>query len=105
MHTKSNPGPYDCYANAAPDEPMFVLLGRDPTAAMVVTFWRKMRTALGQDVQDPQLMNAREASITMAAYARAQGKDVDAAYKAFGDAILDAAESVRRERALLERTR
>jgi hypothetical protein len=30
--TKSNPGKFDCYANALPDEPLFVLLARDPSA-------------------------------------------------------------------------
>lgn len=29
MGTKNNPGAFDCYANAEPDEPMFVLLARD----------------------------------------------------------------------------
>jgi len=28
MATKKNPGEFDCYANAGPDEPMFVLLAR-----------------------------------------------------------------------------
>ncbi|HAW11807.1 MAG TPA: aspartate decarboxylase, partial [Chloroflexi bacterium] len=30
MGTKNNPGKFDCYDDAHPDEPMFVLLGRDP---------------------------------------------------------------------------
>lgn len=34
MGTKNNPGEFDCYANAAPDEPMFILLGRDQTRAL-----------------------------------------------------------------------
>ena len=32
MATKNNPGKFDCYTNAEPDEPMFILLGRDPVA-------------------------------------------------------------------------
>ena len=28
MGTKNNPGRFDCYGNAEPDEPIFVLLGR-----------------------------------------------------------------------------
>lgn len=36
MGTKNNPGTFDCYANAAPDEPMFVLLGRDKHAPLLV---------------------------------------------------------------------
>lgn len=39
MGTKNNPAPYDCYANAEPDEPMFVLLARDPDAPRLVREW------------------------------------------------------------------
>lgn len=47
MSTKNNPGRYDCYTKADPDEPMFVLLGRDPAAAITVRFWMIARTVLG----------------------------------------------------------
>jgi hypothetical protein len=43
MGTKANPGKYDCYANAAPDEPMFVLLGRDKHAPTLVWLWAVLR--------------------------------------------------------------
>ena len=46
MGTKNNPGKYDCYAKADPDEPMFVLLGRDPTAGVVVMFWTMLQRLL-----------------------------------------------------------
>ncbi len=39
MGTKSNPGQFDCYENAEPDEPMFILLGRDPHAPAAVRRW------------------------------------------------------------------
>ena len=39
MGTKRSPGAYDCYANAKPDEPMFVLLGRDERAPALVHAW------------------------------------------------------------------
>lgn len=39
MGTKNNPGDFDCYAAAEPDEPMFVLLARDDLASVVVTGW------------------------------------------------------------------
>lgn len=39
MGTKNDPGSYDCYAIAEPDEPMFILLGRDRDAAMAVKMW------------------------------------------------------------------
>jgi hypothetical protein len=37
--TKNNPGKWDCYHNAEPDEPMFVLLARDITAQYLVAAW------------------------------------------------------------------
>ena len=43
MGTKNNPGAYDCYANAHPDEPMFILLGRDPAAGALVRLWCDIR--------------------------------------------------------------
>jgi hypothetical protein len=39
MTTKNQPGPYDCYAKAEPDEPMFVLLARDKRAPIMVRMW------------------------------------------------------------------
>lgn len=43
MGTKLNPGKFDCYEKAAPDEPIFILLGRDPHAAEVVGYWIALR--------------------------------------------------------------
>ena len=45
MGTKNNPGQFDCYENALPDEPMFILLGRDPFAPDLIEEWavRRMR--------------------------------------------------------------
>jgi len=43
MGTKNNPGQFDCHRNAEPDEPMFVLLGRDPRAADLVRAWARSR--------------------------------------------------------------
>lgn len=43
MATKLNPGEHDCYAAALPDEPLFVLLARDPDAPTVVRIWAKYR--------------------------------------------------------------
>jgi len=39
MGSKINPGSFDCYANAAPDEPMFILLARDISAPDLVEQW------------------------------------------------------------------
>lgn len=43
MGTKNNPGKFDCYDAALPDEPMFVLLARDP----VVREWVRRRAISG----------------------------------------------------------
>jgi hypothetical protein len=49
MGTKEKPGEFDCYAAAAPDEPMFVLLARDPSAHLLVGLWALIRDKLGED--------------------------------------------------------
>ena len=48
MGTKSKPAEFDCYANALPDEPMFVLLARDPDFNRLVTEWANRRA---QDIR------------------------------------------------------
>jgi hypothetical protein len=45
MGTKENPGKFDCYAKALPDEPVFVLLGRDPDFCRLVNEWAGKRAA------------------------------------------------------------
>jgi hypothetical protein len=44
MGTKNNPGEFDCYANALPDEPMFILLARDPDFYKLVYEWCARRS-------------------------------------------------------------
>lgn len=46
MGTKNDPGQFDCYANALPDEPIFVLLARDLAAPAVIERWIEYREAL-----------------------------------------------------------
>lgn len=43
MGTKENPGAFDCYSRAEPNEPMFVLLGRDPATTILVDAWIALR--------------------------------------------------------------
>jgi len=43
MGTKNNPAQFDCYANALPDEPMFILLARDPQAPSLLETWASDR--------------------------------------------------------------
>lgn len=50
MGTKTSPGQFDCYANAEPNEPMFVLLGRDPSAAFAVRAWIRHRIVTGKNL-------------------------------------------------------
>jgi hypothetical protein len=50
MGTKNNPGRFDCYAKAALDEPMFILLGRDPDAPELIRRWAELRRQRGEDV-------------------------------------------------------
>jgi hypothetical protein len=49
MGTKNNPGNFDCYANAEPDEPMFILLARDPQAPALVEKWATDRIKAGEN--------------------------------------------------------
>ncbi len=46
MGTKNNPGKYDCYANAKPDEPNFTLVARDITMPPSVLLWALQRASL-----------------------------------------------------------
>ena len=39
MGTKIEPGDFDCYAEAAPDEPLFTLRANDPLAPITVRVW------------------------------------------------------------------
>jgi hypothetical protein len=56
MGTKNNPGAYDCYAKAAPDEPMFVLLARDPLAPTLVRLWADLTVARAQPEKTAEAM-------------------------------------------------
>ena len=74
MGTKNNPGKFDCYANAEPDEPMFILLGRDPHAADAVRKWAYDReTMIERGAKPPEdmrmVVEARECADAMERYA------------------------------------
>lgn len=89
MATKNNPGKFDCISKADPDEPMFTLLGRDPTAPFVLLFWIRMRLATGQRMDDPQITEANECATALKEWARKLGKDekLEAALKAFEELV------------------
>lgn len=73
MGSKSNPGGYDCYQNAHPDEPMFILLGRDPSACFLVAMWAQLREELGED--PVKVEEARKCARDLRDWAVAQGKE------------------------------
>ena len=69
--TKNNPGKFDCYAKAEPDEPMFVLLGRDKHAPTLVWLWSVLREL---DQEDPaKVAEARECAVAMTGFLAAKG--------------------------------
>jgi hypothetical protein len=63
MATKNNPGAYDCYQNAEPDEPMFVLLGRDKHAPTLVWLWSVLRELDGEKPE--KVAEARTCAVSM----------------------------------------
>lgn len=67
MGTKNKPGAFDCYANAEPDEPMFILLGRDPLAPETVLDWARRREATRGPTS--KVEEARECAKAMMAWA------------------------------------
>lgn len=72
MGTKNNPGKFDCYANAAPDEPMFILLARDADAPALVYLWACMREAMGEEAVKVQ--EARDCAAAMVVHLEGLGK-------------------------------
>ncbi len=98
MGTKNNPGSFDCYANAEPDEPMFVLLGRDSSAWVVVQLWigikRKMRESGHSKISDEKLEEAEKCAEALKAWAASKGKDPSHASDAWNKLFLGFAEKV-----------
>lgn len=74
MGTKIDPGRFDCYAAAEPDEPMFVLLGRDRHAPTLVWLWATLRELAGEDPE--KVAEARECVSRMIRYAADHGRKV-----------------------------
>lgn len=68
MGTKKNPGAFDCYKNAKPNEPMFVLLGRDEQAPYLVRTWAAVREQNGED--PAKVAEARACADQMEEYAK-----------------------------------
>ncbi len=49
MGTKKDPGKFDCYDLLDPDEPYFLLMGRDPFAPKLVDVWAELYEDAGGD--------------------------------------------------------
>lgn len=69
MGTKNNPGDFDCYEKADPDEPMFVLLGRDVDAPDLVELWALQRLARGHGHKEEKPLEALGCAQDMREYA------------------------------------
>lgn len=74
MGTKNDPGRFDCYAAAEPDEPMFVLLGRDKHAPALVWLWAILREFDGEKPE--KVAEARQCVQAMIEWGVAHGKEV-----------------------------
>lgn len=90
MGSKRNPGKFDCYEAAHPEEPMFVLLGRDRQAPSLVRQWADWREGKGEDPE--KVAEARECADEMEVWLGLLGKApvsprerVDAALSAWLD--------------------
>lgn len=75
MGTKSNPSKFDCYAAAKDDEPMFVLLGRDPIAPFLVGLWAGMKSAHDPDAEEEKIREALECAQAMDEYVMKLGRE------------------------------
>lgn len=88
MGTKNNPGKFDCYANAAPDEPIFILLGRDPDAPETVRFWAERRKLAIEDGLSTDTMakvnDAHDCAMAMGVY---QLRGNGAAYRQLAERV------------------
>jgi hypothetical protein len=85
MGTKTEPGKFDCYKKLEPDEPYFLLRGKDPAAPYLTMMWAASRNGdwtglldlvtamrLNQDVvarvstdENPKLAEAMHCARTM----------------------------------------
>jgi hypothetical protein len=83
MGSKAQPGAFDCYAKLEPNEPYFLIMGRDPMGQQLVEMWAlgaEMRLSLGAlDAEavlnkKAQIAEARRCAAYMANYCLSLGK-------------------------------
>lgn len=82
MGTKLNPGAFDCYAKLEPNEPYFVIMGRDPMGQQLVTMW-----AVGAELR---LSSLREEAKANGASDADVSAEVNPAFKSEEDKIAEA---------------
>lgn len=79
MGTKNNPGEFDCYGKLDPDEPYFVLMGRDKAAPALVWLWASLRALHMADVmtktEEAKINEAHTVSRDMFVYQVNAGKE------------------------------
>lgn len=80
MGTKTDPGNFDCYAAAAPDEPMFILLARDHHAPLLVRLWAALRELDREDAG--KVSEARACAAVMEIWREASGRPIMPALEA-----------------------
>ena len=61
MGTKEKPGTYDCYGALKPNEPYFLLRGRDPLSAVLVRMWCTLRRLTRQPWNEREENKVNEA--------------------------------------------
>lgn len=98
MGTKNNPGKFDRHANAHPDEPMFVLLGRDPSAGAIVRLWAALRR--GKVEEAAKCSEARACAAAMDSWAMGLGKEPSGGILDWMNVLIDAAVDEERTRCL-----
>lgn len=90
MGSKANPGQFDCYASALPDEPMFILLARDPMAPMIVQNWVNARKHLIATGEKPlEDMDLVDEALTCAAEMRGWRFDNEGKWRVRADEGVD----------------
>lgn len=65
MSTKNHPGQFRCHEAALPDEPMFVILGRDPAGPATLEYWAQQRIQQGK-VHEPDDRDRIKAAVDRA---------------------------------------
>lgn len=91
MGSKNNPGNFDCHAAAHTDEPMFVLLGRDPVGGALVRLWADARLPLDKPGDGPKIAEAVACAAAMDRWCEKVGRQpITSALSHLSFAVLEA---------------